>query len=166
MTHTYNAMRPYNHREPGVLGCGLEDDRVNCELICDLYHVSAAAIKLLLKAKGYQNVTMVSDCSHFCGMGDGEYDEGGRTIYVRNGLCQLADGTICGSSKCLFDGARNMFSLGCSPEEIAVMAALNPAKAAGCTDRGELIEGYRADVLVVDREFNLKAVFVGGNRVR
>lgn len=166
LTHTFNAMRPYNHREPGVLGCGLDDDRVNCELICDLYHVSATAIKLVLKAKGYENVTMISDCSMFCGMGDGEYIIGGKTIYVRNGLCQLADGTISGSSRSLFDGAKNMFNLGFKPEEIAVMAAVNPAKAAGCCDRGEFVEGYRADVLVVDKNFDLKAVFVEGERVR
>ena len=166
LTHTFNAMRPYNHREPGVLGCGLDDDRVNCELICDLYHVSAPAIKLVLKAKGYENVTMISDCSLFCGMGDGEYIVDGRTIYVKNGLCLLADGTISGSSRSLFDGAKNMFNLGFKPEEIAVMAAVNPAKASGCTERGELVEGYRADVLVVDKDFNLKAVFVEGERVR
>ena len=166
LTHTFNAMRPYNHREPGVLGCALDDDRVNCELICDLYHVSAPAIKLVLKAKGYENVTMISDCSYFCGMGDGDYSYDGKTIYVRNGLCKLADGTICGSSKCLFDGAKNMFKLGFKPEEIAVMAAVNPAKAAGCNDRGEFVAGCRADVLVVDSEFNLKAVFVEGKRVR
>ncbi len=166
LTHTFNAMRPYNHREPGVLGCALDDERVNCELICDLYHVSAPAIRLVLNAKGYEKVTMISDCSMFCGMGDGEYIVAERTIYVKDGLCRLADGTISGSSRSLFDGAKNMFNLGYKPEEIAVMAAVNPAKAAGCTDRGELIAGYRADVLVVDDNFNIKAVFVEGERVR
>ena len=72
-THTFNAMRGYNHREPGVLGLALDDDRVSCELICDLYHVSAPAIKLAVKVKGIENITMISDCSMFTGMGDGDY---------------------------------------------------------------------------------------------
>lgn len=166
LTHTFNAMRGYNHRETGILGCALEDDRVNCELICDLYHVSAPAIKLVVKLKGCDNVTMISDSSMFCGLGDGEYSVSGRTIYVENGLCRLKDGTIAGSSRSLFDGARNMYNLGFPVEKIALMASVNPAKATDCPDRGELIEGYRADILVVDRNFNLKAVFLQGERVR
>lgn len=165
MTHTFNAMRGYNHREPGVLGCALDDERVNCELICDLYHVSAPAIRLAVKAKGIENITMISDCSKFCGMGDGDYIVGDHTIYVRNGLCLLANGTISGSSKCLSDGAKNMFELGFKPEEIAVMAAVNPAKACGCTDRGELNIGCRADIVIFDNNFNLKAVFAKGVRL-
>ena len=166
LTHTFNAIRPYNHREPGALGYALDDEKVHCELICDLYHVSAPTIRLVLKAKGYENVTIISDSLFFCGMGDGEYVRGGKTMYVKNGLCTLADGTINGSTRCLFDGAKNMFELGYSPEQIAVMASVNPAKAAGCKDRGELIEGYKADVLIVDSEFNIKAVFAEGKRVR
>ncbi len=164
-THTFNAMRGYNHREPGILGCGLDDERVNCELICDLHHVSAPAIRLLLRAKGPENVTMVSDCSKFCGRGDGDYLVGEHTIYVRDGFCHLADGTICGSSKCLSDGAKNMFHLGFKPEEIAIMAAVNPAKACGCTDRGEFKIGNRADIVIFDENFDVKAVFLEGVRI-
>lgn len=166
MTHTFNAMKAYNHREPGVLGYALDDKHVNCELICDLYHVSAPAIRLAVKMKGIENITMISDCSKFCGMGDGDYIVGDHTIYVRNGLCLLANGTISGSSKCLSAGAKNMFELGYQPEEIAIMAAVNPAKACGCTDRGELQLGYRADIVVFDKNFDIKAVFLGGERIR
>lgn len=148
-----------------MLGRGLDDERVTCELICDLYHVSAPAIRLVLNAKGPEHVTMISDCSKFCGLGDGDYEIGGRIIYVRDGLCRLENGTICGSSKCLSDGAKNMYRLGYKPEEIAVMAAVNPAKACGCTDRGEFRMGYRADVVVFDQNFDIKAVFLGGERI-
>lgn len=165
LTHTFNAMRGYNHRESGVLGLGLDDSRVMCELICDLYHVSEPAIRLVLKAKGIDHVTMISDSLLFCGLGDGDYAPAGRTISVRNGLCTLADGTICGSSRSLSDGARNMFRLGFAPEEIAVMASVNPARVCGCTDRGELGVGYRADIVVFDEEFCVKAVFLAGERI-
>ena len=165
LTHTYNGMRGLNHREPGVLGCGLEDDRVMCELICDLYHVSATAIRLAIRCKGYENITVISDGSQFSGLGDGAYSQGDRTVYVKNGLCTLADGTISGSSLCLSDGARHLFQMGYPPEQIAVMASTNPAKVCGCTDRGELKPGYRADIVVFDRDFRVKAVFLKGQQV-
>lgn len=165
LTHTFNAMRGYNHREPGVLGCSLDDDRVTCELICDLHHVSAPAIRLVLRAKGAERVTMVSDASKFSGLPDGAYPLGERVIYIKDGLCTLKDGTISGSSQCLADGARNMFHLGYSPEQIAVMASVNPAKACGCTDRGELAPGYRADIVVLDADFAVKAVFLKGKQI-
>lgn len=165
LTHTYNGMRGLNHREPGVLGCGLEDDRVCCELICDLFHVSAPAIRLAVRAKGYERITMVSDGSRFSGLGDGEYFQEDRMIYIRNGLCTLENGTISGSSMCLSDGAKNLFRLGYPPEQIAVMAAVNPARVCGCADRGELVPGYRADIVVFDAEFNVKAVFLKGELV-
>ena len=165
LTHTYNGMRGLNHREPGVLGCGLEDDRVMCELICDLHHVSAPAIHLAIRCKGHENITLISDGSRFSGLGDGEYFQEDRMIYIKNGLCTLADGTISGSSCCLSDGARNLFRLGYAPEQIAVMAAVNPARVSGCTDRGELIPGYRADIVVFDEDFRVKAVFLKGQQV-
>ena len=165
LTHTFNAMNGFNHRNPGLLGLGLDDERVMCELICDLYHVVAPAIRVVLKAKGAEGVTMVSDGSMFCGLPDGEYDVGDRIVSVKNGLCTLKDGTISASSKCLSDGAKNLFQMGVRPEEIAVMAAVNPAKACGCTDRGELEVGRRADVVVFDRNFDVKAVFLNGEHI-
>lgn len=165
LTHTFNGMAGYNHREPGALGLALDDDRVMCELICDLFHVSAPAIRLVLQAKGFENVTMISDGSRFCGLEDGVYVQGGREIFLKNGLCTLKDGTISGSSMCLSDGAKNMFRLGFPPEQIAVMAAVNPARVCGCTDRGELKNGYRADIVVFDPDFDVKAVFFKGQQV-
>ena len=165
LTHTYNGMRAFNHREPGVLGCALEDERVNCELICDLFHVAAPAIKLAIRTKGAENITIISDGSRFSGMDDGAYFQEDRMIYLKDGLCTLEDGTISGSSRCLSDGAKNLFQLGYAPEEIAIMAAVNPAKVCGCTDRGELAVGYRADVVVFDEQFDVKAVFLQGKQV-
>ena len=165
LTHTFNGMRVFSHREPGVLGCALEDERVNCELICDLHHVSAPAIRLVLQLKGAQNVTMISDASQFSGMADGAYFQEDRMLYVKSGMCTLANGTISGSACCLGDGARNLFRMGYPPEQIAVMASVNPAKLCGCSDRGELAPGYRADIVVFDADFSVKAVFLKGKRV-
>lgn len=165
-THLYNAMRPFNHRETGVMGCALTDDRVECELICDLHHVSAPAVKLAVKAKGIDKITMISDASFFAGVPEGKYIHNGREIIVEGGFAKLSNGTICGSACSLAVGAKNMFNLGFKPEEIAIMACVNPARAAGCNNRGELKKGYRADVIVLDKEFNVKAVFVNGKQFK
>ena len=164
-THTYNAMRPYNHRDPGPIGCALTDDRIDCELICDLHHVSAPAIKLAVKAKGVDKITMISDTSFFCGVPEGTYPFGERELIVKGGFARLPDGTISGSACPLSVGAKNMFDLGYTPAEIAVMASVNPARAADATDRGELMEGYRADVIILDKDFNVKDVFLKGELV-
>ena len=166
LTHTYNGMRPFTHRDPGVLGYALTTPEIQCELICDLYHVSSAAIKVAVKCKGTDNITMISDSGVFAGLGDGEYIVDGRVRYVKDGLC-LADDkkTIAGSTKTLYDGVKNMFSLGFSPAEIAVMASLNPARACGDTTRGSLDTGKRADIVVLDKNFDITAVFYGGERI-
>ena len=164
-THTYNAMRSLSHRDPGVLGLVLTDERVCCELICDMCHVSPEAVKLAVRAKGCDNITMVSDSSFFAGLPEGEYEMRGKRIIVKGGVSMLENGTINGSASTLADGAKNMFDLGFSPAEIAIMAAVNPARAAGLSDRGELKDGYRADVIVLDREFKVKHVFVKGERI-
>jgi N-acetylglucosamine-6-phosphate deacetylase len=161
-THLFNAMRPFNHREPGVIGCALTDPRITCELICDLRHVSAPAVRLAVRAKGIDRITMISDGDFFSGLPEGAYTWGSQALTVSDGLCYLPDGTIRGSAQTLADGVKNMFDLGFRPEEIAVMACVNPAKACGCTDRGELIPGNRADIVILDRDFRVKDVFLGG----
>ncbi len=165
-THTYNAMRPFNHRDAGPIGCALTDDRVDCELICDLHHVSAPAIKLAVKAKGIDKITMISDTSFFCGVPEGKYMLSGRELIVEGGFAKLPDGTISGSACHLAVGAKNMFNLGYTPDEIAVMACVNPARAAGAYDRGELKLGYRADIIILDKDFNVKDVFLKGEQVK
>ena len=165
ITHLYNAMRSFNHRDPGILGCALADDRLCCELICDLHHVSEPAIKLAIRSKGIYNVTIVSDTDFFCGLPDGEYEHNRMRLLVEKGFARLPDGTIAGSACTMAVGAKNLYKMGFKPEEIAVMGCVNPARAAGCQDRGELKTGYRADIIILDREFNVKTVFVNGKVV-
>ena len=166
VTHTYNAMPGLKHRDPGILGLALDDDRVTCELICDTLHVSPPVMRIAIRAKGAERVTAISDSSSFAGLPDGEYFQSERTIYAKNGLTTLADGTITGSTLCLADGAKNLFDMGFSPAEIAVMTSTNPAAAAGCTDRGKLAPGYRADIVVFNPDFTVRAVFLAGKRVK
>ena len=160
-------MRPLSHRETGVLGAVLTDDRINCEMICDFVHLDAAAMEIVYRLKGYKNITLVSDTGFMSGLGDGEYVVDGRKRIVKDGICRNPEGRIAGSCVSMLVGAKNLLSMGVPLEEISVMASLNPAKALGIdNDTGSIELNKKADLIVCDKELNVKAVFVNGRRVK
>lgn len=165
-THVFNAMRPFSHRETGVLGAVLTDDRVNCEMICDLVHLDMATMKLVYRLKGCERITLVSDTGFMSGLGDGEYIVDGRKRIVKDGVCRNPEGRIAGSCVSMIAGAKNLLGMGVPLEEVSVMASENPAKALGIWDKtGSIEQGKQADIIVCDDELNIKAVFVKGNRI-
>lgn len=165
-THTFNAMRPLSHRETGILGAVLTDDRVRSELIADFVHLDPAAVTIVYRTKGYKNISLISDAGAQSGLPDGDYVVGGRTRHVRNGLCLTDEGVICGSCYSMLKGAQNLRSLGIPLEEIAVMASQNPAEDLGVLDRlGSIEIGKLADLIAVDDAFHIHAVFIGGRKV-
>lgn len=165
-THVFNAMRPFSHRETGILGAVLTDDRVCCELIADFVHLDPAAVELVYRAKGADNITLISDAGAQSGLPNGDYVVGGRVRHVRDGLCLTDEGVICGSCFSMLKGAQNLRSLGIPLEEIAVMASLNPAKALGAEHRVGSIEiGKDADLIVCDDKMTVHAVFINGVQV-
>lgn len=165
-THIFNAMRPLSHRETGVLGAVLTDSRVNCEMICDFVHLDEATIRIVYGLKGYKNITLISDTGFMSGLGDGEYVVDGRKRIVKDGVCRNAEGRIAGSCVSMLAGARNLLKMGFPLEEISVMASLNPARALGIEDKTGSVElGKYADLIVCDKELNIKAVFVKGKRI-
>lgn len=166
MTHTFNASRPINHREPGVLGAVLTDDRVYCEMICDLVHLHGATLKLIYAAKGADKINMISDSSRVAGLDVSEFTVGGVTRYVVDGVIRLADGTIAGSTKTLLDGVKNLVKLGIPLEDVSKMASLSPAKSLGLdSDIGSIAVGKYADLVVLDDDFNVEYTFVNGKCV-
>ena len=166
-THTCNAMRPFRHRDPGVLGAVLLDGRVRCEMICDLVHLALPAIRLIYALKGAENINMVSDTGKMSGFPDGTYTVDGRPRIIRDGVCRLPDGTIAGSTRCLYDGVKNMFDNGFPLEDIFRMAAFNPARTLGIDgETGSIAPGKRADLLLADGGLGRAAVFVAGVPVR
>lgn len=165
-THVFNAMRPFSHRETGVLGAVLTDERVNCEMICDFVHLDKATMEIIYRLKGYKNITVVSDTGFMSGLGDGEYVVDGRRRIVKDGVCRNPDGRIAGSCVSIIAGARNLLGMGIPLEEISVMASLNPARAMGVDDKiGSIEQGKQADLIVCDEKLNIKAVFVKGKRI-
>ncbi len=166
-THVFNAMRPLSHRETGVLGAVLTDNRINCEMICDFVHLDPAAMEIVYRLKGYKNITLVSDTGFMSGLGDGEYVVDGRKRIVKDGICRNSEGRIAGSCVSMLVGAKNLLSMGVPLEEISVMASLNPAKALGIEALTGSIElNKKADLIVCDKELNIKAVFISGRRVK
>lgn len=164
-THIFDAMRPFTHRDPGIIGLALTDERINCEMICDLVHVYAPAIKLVLAAKGASGVTLISDAGVMSGLGDGVYNVDGHERIVENGICRNTEGRIAGSCVSMLEGAKNLLKMGVPLEDISVMASKNPAKALGLeSERGCILEGRYADFIVCDGDLNIKAVFVEGVR--
>ena len=165
-THVFNAMRPFSHRETGVLGAVLTDDRVNCEMICDFVHLDEATIRLIYRLKGCERLTLVSDTGFMSGLGDGEFIVDGRKRIVKDGVCRNPEGRIAGSCVSMLAGAKNLLKMGIPLAEISVMASENPAKALGVFEKTGSIElGKRADLIVCDDELNIKAVFVKGVKI-
>lgn len=162
ITHTFNAMTPIHHRDPGVVGAALNSD-VYCELIADTFTVHPGMYHLLVKAKGYKLV-LVTDCTRAGGLPDGEYTLGGLPIFVKGIECRLADGTIAGSVLKLNRGVYNMRKYGNVPMHQAVrMASLNAAQSIGIAKKkGSLTAGKDADVIIMDDHCKVYKTFVRG----
>ena len=162
-THVYNAMRPFSHRDPGVIGAVLTSQEVNAELIADGVHVDEAAMKLLLLAKGAAHITLVSDGLSATGMPDGKYTLGGLEVTVSGGVCRNPEGTLAGSTLTLDRALRNIVALGVSLPDAVRMLTLNPASLLGIEfKKGSLRVGADADILLLDQGLHLAGVWARG----
>jgi N-acetylglucosamine-6-phosphate deacetylase len=162
-THVYNAMRPFTHRDPGVIGAVLTSPDINAELIADGVHVEEAAMKLLLIAKGAAHVTLVSDGLSATGMPDGKYMLGGLEVTVSGGVCRNAEGTLAGSTLTLDRALRNIVALGTPLPDAVRMLTLNPATLLGIEfKKGSLRVGADADILLLDEGLHVTNVWARG----
>lgn len=164
-THLFNAMLPFAHRQPGIVGAALLSDRIHCELICDNVHVHPAAQKLVYKLKGADGIILVTDSLRACLQGDGESELGGHKVFVKNGEARLADGTIAASVAPMNEMVLHfLINSGASLPEVVAMATANPAKDLGVYDRiGSLDEGKQADFVVLDSEdLHVKQTVIAG----
>ena len=167
ITHTYNAQKGLHHRDIGVVGAAMLDDRLSAELICDLIHVSPAAIKLLFKNKGKDNICLITDSIEAKYMPDGEYSLGGQPVFVKDNVARLENGTLAGSTLKLNEGVRNfMNTVNISLAEAVDCATINPARVLGIADRKGSIElGKDADLIVVDKDLYVYMTICRGNVV-
>lgn len=165
-THLFNAMTPLNHRDPGVVGAALADDRVSTELIADTFHISPDLFGLVAKVKG-DNLILITDCTRAGGLEDGEYTLGGQPIFVKGIECRLADGTIAGSVLKLNNAVRNMREHTSLPlEQIVRMASINAARCIGLDKtKGSLEAGKDADIILADESFAVSETIIAGEIV-
>ncbi len=166
VTHLFNAQTPLMHRDPGVVGAALTDDRVSVELIADTFHVNARLFPLVARMKG-DKLVLITDCTRAGGLADGQYTLGGQPIFVKGIECRLADGTIAGSVLKLNYAVYNLLHNSSLPIWEAVNAAsLNPAKRIGADDRkGSLEPGKDADIAIVNERFDVQTTVIAGRSV-
>jgi N-acetylglucosamine-6-phosphate deacetylase len=163
MTHFMNAMAPFQQRAPGPIGWGLLRDEVTCDVIADGIHLDRHALELILKSKGADRLTLISDAIAAVGRGDGDYQIWGESISVKDGRTRNSRGSIAGSVISLLDAVRTMESLGVSEIALARISSTNPAKLLGIAGEcGSIEAGKRADLVALDAANNPVLVMVNG----
>lgn len=171
MTHVYNGMTGYHHREPGLVGAALRIRDIYGEIICDGCHSHLAALNNFFQAKGREHVIMISDslCAKHCAPG-GSYQLGGHEIEIdETGVARLkGTSTIAGSTLQMNKGLKLLVEEAMIPFEAAVdSCTINPARCLGVDNRkGRLCAGYDADLVVLEDDYSVKAVYCRGKRAR
>jgi N-acetylglucosamine-6-phosphate deacetylase len=162
-THTFNAMRPLDHREPGILGTVLTNDTIYADMICDGVHTARETIKLWARAKGPERAILITDAMSATGMPDGEYHLGGFAVQVANGRA-MAGGVLASSVLTLDRALANFIEFTGTPLEQALrLLTVNPATMTGLGDQaGSLAVGQAANLVAVDPAGRLVASIQGG----
>ncbi|XID95956.1 N-acetylglucosamine-6-phosphate deacetylase [Paenibacillaceae bacterium WGS1546] len=166
--HTFNAMTPLHHRNPGTVGAALTDDRIVAEVIADGHHVHPAGIKLIARAKGTGNVILVTDAMAAAGMPDGDYDLGGLPVHMSGGVARVKDnGSLAGSTLTMIDAVRFLVrEIGVSLVDASRMASANPARQLGLGGEiGTLEAGKRADFLRLGSALELRSAWIDGRKI-
>lgn len=162
-THTFNAMRPLNHREPGILGAALSDDRLTADIIADGIHVDPSVVKVFLAVKGEERAILITDAISATGMGDGHYRLGDLDVTVKGDRCEH-DGKLAGSVLTLDRAVRNIVQFAeWKLQQSLRLATLNPAYLLGICDRkGTLAPGADADLVVLTPGGEIVETFIAG----
>ncbi|MTI53544.1 N-acetylglucosamine-6-phosphate deacetylase [Geosporobacter ferrireducens] len=166
VTHVFNGMAPFHHRNPGVVGAAMNSD-VTCELIADNIHSHKAAQRIVFRAKGLEKMVLITDAMRACLLKNGIFDLGGQQVIVKDDTARLADGTLAGSILTVNKAVKNFAATTGIPLEDAIeMVTLNPAKILGLENRKGSIEvGKDADMILFDEDLNIQRTFVKGREV-
>ena len=162
VTHLFNGMTPFTHREPGVAGAALDSDAY-VELIADGVHIHPSMVRAAFRLFGGERVCLISDAISACGMADGSYELGGQTLMVNGRVSTIASGSLAGSVTTLADCMRQTIAFGVPAEQAIRAATINPAKSVGVdSETGSLTIGKRADILVLNSDYTLRHIIFGG----
>jgi N-acetylglucosamine-6-phosphate deacetylase len=161
--HVYNAMRPFSHRDSGVIGAVLTSPEVSAELIADGVHVDETAMRMLVQAKRAGGMILISDGISATGMPDGKYMLGEFEVTVSGGICRNAEGKLAGSTLTLDRALRNIVALGTPLADAVRMLTLNPATLLGLEfKKGALRPGADADIVLLNEALRISGVWVRG----
>ncbi|MDT8066802.1 MAG: N-acetylglucosamine-6-phosphate deacetylase [Terriglobia bacterium] len=161
-THTFNAMRPLNHREPGVVGRVLASEAMSAEIIADGIHVDQTVVELFLRCKGVERSVLVTDAISASGMPDGKYKLGTFEVTVQGSRCEFG-GKLAGSVLTLEGAVQNVMRFsGWGIEDAVRLVTANPARVIGESGRGALTAGNRADITVLSRKGEVIECFAAG----
>jgi N-acetylglucosamine-6-phosphate deacetylase len=162
VTHLFNAMRPFKHRDPGIIGAALARDDVIVQLILDGVHLAPETVKLVWRATP-DRLALVTDAITATAAGEGDYPFGSFDVSVRDGTVRGPDGVLAGSVLTMIDAVRNLHHLGVPLADAVEAATSIPARVLGLTDLGRIDVGLPADVLVIDDAVTIQRVLVGGD---
>jgi N-acetylglucosamine-6-phosphate deacetylase len=162
-THTFNAMRPLDHRDPGILGEVLTDSQLTADIIADGIHVAPEVVKLFLQAKGVERSVLITDATAAAGMPDGTYQLGPIEVEVKDGRCTM-DGKLAGSVLTMDRAVHNVTQFaGWSLQNAVRAATLNPSRAAGLAQGcGVITPGSEANLVVLSPSGEVRQTFVRG----
>ncbi|MBZ5683247.1 MAG: N-acetylglucosamine-6-phosphate deacetylase [Acidobacteriia bacterium] len=161
-THTFNAMRPLDHRDPGIIGEVLTDNQITADIIVDGIHVAPTVVQLFLQAKGVDRAVLITDAISATGMPDGRYKLGPIEVEVKDGKC-TSGGSLAGSVLTMDRAVRNVTQFARWSLKDAVRAAtLNPARAAGLERQGQLVAGAEASFTVLSPAGEVRKTIVRG----
>ncbi|MCI9099685.1 MAG: N-acetylglucosamine-6-phosphate deacetylase [Lachnospiraceae bacterium] len=166
--HLFNAMPPFGHREPGVVGAVADSHHVTAELICDGIHIHPSVVRAAFKILGENRIILISDSMRAAGMPDGTYTLGGQAVQVTRGRAVLvSSGALAGSASNLMECMKtSVKEMGIPLETAVACASENPAKRLGeYGRRGSITFGKKADLVLLDRDLNVKCVMKDGKRV-
>ena len=165
-THTFNAMRPLDHRDPGILGEVLTNENVTADVIADGFHVAPTVIDLLFKAKGPENIVLITDAISAAGMPDGNYKLGLLEVELQDGKCVM-DGRLAGSALIMDRAVQNVVNFAkCDLQHALCAATANPARVVGAQKKGVLEPGADADFVVLTAEGEVRATVINGTLVQ
>jgi N-acetylglucosamine-6-phosphate deacetylase len=160
VTHLFNAMRPFGHRDPGLAGVALAREDVVVQLILDGHHVADEVAQIVWRAAGGR-LALVTDAIEAAGIGDGRYRLGSVEVVVKDGAVRRPDGVLAGSVVTMLESVRNLHALGAPLAQAVAAASTVPARVTG-RELGRLAPGGPADLLILDDRLELRGVFVGG----
>jgi N-acetylglucosamine-6-phosphate deacetylase len=164
--HTFNAMRQFSHRDPGIVGAVLSDDRIFAEIIADGIHVAPEVVRIFSRAKGPSRLILATDAISATGMPDGAYALGNGQVHVQGGICRDAEGRLAGSTLTQDRALRNLLHwTGLRLDDALLALTANPAQALALEGRGRIEPGAYADLTFLDKNLEIDRTYVSGKLV-